>query len=232
MKIFCIRCKQYTNHDILNERKHYYCPENTPRMQIDFAEGTWQILQCRGCEEITFRERWINSEDFNPITGGLEESVNLYPQRGEDILPIKHFFNTPQNLRQIYRELIDCFNNGSYTLCAAGLRALIEGLCAEENILSGPITIIKKDGTKVIKKKKTLQGKIEGLCKKGLLTRNLTDTLHECRFLGNKALHQLDIPSKEELKLAIEIIEHTIENVYEISRKAESLKRRMGPRKK
>ena len=232
MQILCIRCNQYTNHDILTEHKQSFYPENTPGMQIDFAKGTWQILRCRGCGGITFRESWITSEDYNYITGLHEETVKLYPQRGEDILPIKYFFNTPQNLRQIYREIIDCFNNGSYTLCAAGIRALIEGLCAEKNILSGPITITRNDGTKETKKTKKLQGKIEGLCEKGLLTRKHTDTLHECRFLGNKALHQLDIPSKEELKLAIEIIEHTIEIIYEISRIAERLKRRIRSRKK
>jgi hypothetical protein len=28
----------------------------------DLAEADWEIWQCRGCEEVTFKETWITSE--------------------------------------------------------------------------------------------------------------------------------------------------------------------------
>lgn len=232
MKAFCIRCKQYTNHEIIREYKRTYTPKDTPEMQIDFAEGKWQILQCKGCGEITFRESWVTSEDWNPVTGEMEESVKLYPQRGQDIMPVKPFYNGPRSLRRIYREIMGCYNNEIYTLCAAGLRAIIEGICAEENIKDGPVVLTKKDGSTKIGRENHLRAKIEGLNEKGLLAKQHSEILHEHRFLGNDAVHDLDQPSREELKLAIQIVEHTLENIYELKDKAEELRHKKKLRKR
>jgi len=232
MKVFCIRCEQYTNHDIIKEYERTYTPEDIPEMGIEFAMGRWQILQCKGCEDITFRESWVTSEDWNPVTGEMEESVKLYPQRGRELLPIKSFFNVPGSLRQIYREIIDCYNSGIYTLCAAGLRAIIEGICAEQNIKDGPIVSTKKDGSTKTERGKRLQAKIEGFKERGVLTEQHCKILHEHRFLGNDAVHNLDRPSREELKLAIQIIEHTLENIYELKDRAEELRRKKKLRKR
>lgn len=50
--------------------------------------------------------------------------------------------------------------------------------------------------------------------------------------MGNDAIHQLDRPSVEELRLAIEIVEHIFEQLYEIPEKALELKAKMARRKK
>jgi len=119
--------------------------------------------------------------------------------------------------------MIDAFNHGLFILCAGGLRACIEGICISEGIKDGPVEIVKA-GVKVIKRKKDLQGQISGLFEKGLLTKKHAEVLHEHRFLGNEALHELDSPSKSELILAIEIVEHTLENLYELSPKVSDLR--------
>ena len=71
-------------------------------------------------------------------------------------------------------------------------------------------------------RKNDLRGKIEGMLEKGLITPGQRDILHEHRFLGNEALHQLDTPNSQELNLAIDIIEHTLEHLYEIRDKPPS----------
>ena len=43
--------------------------------------------------------------------------------------------------------------------------------------------------------------------------------LHALRFIGNEAVHQLTAPPEDDLKVAIEIVEHTIENLYGLSAK-------------
>jgi hypothetical protein len=57
------------------------------------------------------------------------------------------------------------------------------------------------------------------------------NVLHEHRYLGNEALHDLRQPSADELGLAIEIIEHTLEALYEIPDKAEQLRIRKAKRR-
>ena len=56
--------------------------------------------------------------------------------------------------------------------------------------------------------------------------------LHQHRYLGNEAVHELKAPSSDELRLAIEIIEHVVEQLYEIPQKAVALKRTIAERKK
>ncbi|MBE2274661.1 MAG: DUF4145 domain-containing protein, partial [Flavobacteriales bacterium] len=86
------------------------------------------------------------------------------------------------------------------------------------------------------KKKKylcdNLQCKIDALHENKLLVKENAESLHELRFLGNEALHELEKPSIEELKLAIEILELTLENIYELQHKAMILKQKKTIRKK
>lgn len=120
----------------------------------------------------------------------------------------------------LYREAIDCYNNNCLTLCALGLRAVIEGTCADQDVEDGPVK--KPDGS--IVRKKNLEGRISGLCEKGVLTEKNSTILHEHRYLGNEAAHELAEPSREELELAIEIIEHVLDSLYEVPQKAENLR--------
>ncbi|NDD14413.1 MAG: hypothetical protein EB072_17655, partial [Betaproteobacteria bacterium] len=48
--------------------------------------------------------------------------------------------------------------------------------------------------------------------------------LHKHRFIGNNAVHDLSRPSDNDLKIAIEIVQHMFESLYEILEKAEALK--------
>ncbi len=144
----------------------------------------------------------------------------------------KDFYYVPPKLRRIYRETIDCFNNDALTLCAAGLRAIIEGICADQGISKGPVTIKLKDGSTKIETHSNLEGKIAGLCEKGILTQASTEILHEHRSLGNDAVHELDQPSTAELGYAIDIIEVTLETLYELPEKADSLRSLKAKRKR
>jgi len=226
MKAFCMKCGRITHHTSLKELSKDFDWEDAGF----YEKYTWQIIQCNGCEEVSFRMVYINSDDVDP-EGVPSETIRLYPMRGKDILSLKSYYNAPVKIRSIYREIIDAYNNGLYILSAGGLRAIIEGICNDEGIIDGPIEIIKS-GVKTIKRKRNLQGKISGLHEKGLLTKQHAELLHEHRFLGNEALHSLDKPTKDELRLAIEIVEHTLDNIYELSEKVEDLQSRKRNRTK
>ncbi len=147
-------------------------------------------------------------------------------------VPIKEFLNVPSNLRRIYRETIESINNDVFTLSAAGLRALVDGLCAQLNVKDGPKESTKKNGTKETRRSRNLEGKIAGLQEKGYLTKKQSDVLHQHRYLGNEAVHELAQPSRDELALAVEIIEHVLDSVYEIPQKALDLQAKRAMRSK
>lgn len=219
MKAFCSVCRRDTNHDSLFEKKRRI---DDDEMQVSFLDE-WQIIQCKGCEDISFRHVSSNSDDYDPEDGTPYEMVRLYPQRSEDVLYIKGYYNAPLSVRGIYRETIDAFNNGLYILCAGGLRATIESICNAEGVVDGPVDKTKVGGPIKIVRVKDLMGKINGLNKKGIITKKQSEILHEHRYLGNNALHLSDAPSKKLLKTAIEIVEHTLYALYEIGDKADEL---------
>ncbi len=229
-KVVCTKCKVRTNHKVLASidqtgKEHFIYDFDGD----DFDEwyhwsSNFQIIECQGCNTISFRSEHSNSEDWN----GEDYDVNelIFPKRTDDSWNTKDFFNIPSNLRRIYRETIDCYNNDNLTLCGAGIRGLVEGLCKESGIIDGEVEYTKKDGTVKKSRHKDLQGKINGMHEKGILTKKHADILHEHRHLGNTAIHELSIPSKEDLKLSLEIIEHVLDNIYEIPEKGIKLRRK------
>lgn len=227
-KVPCIKCKGKTSHKVLQSLDYSAREWINKGFTIDWVDN-YQIIQCQGCESISFRHRsWFSEYDDND--GG--STVWLYPKRSEATLPIKDFRNVPTKIRRIYGETIECFNNEYLTLCAAGLRAIVEGICVEQGVKNGLVEEKQKDGSIKIVKKRNLEGKISGLREKGILTKRDSDILHQHRFLGNEAVHNLSQPSFTELRYAIEIIEHTLDSLYEIPKKAIELQERKAKRKK
>ena len=226
-RILCSNCRTDTNHIVLTS---IYETGSEPMDHYNTFDwnSTYEIIHCLGCDTISFRSNKINSENTD-YDGSPIEIINLYPKREYDTLAVKDYWHVPQNLEQIYKETIDTYNNGNLTLSAAGIRAIVEGLCEDHNIKKGTIIVKDKDGAEIKKKSSGLQGKINGLYENGKLTKENADILHEHRFLGNKALHKLTMSSKMHLRLAIEIIENVFDNLYEIPKKGLELKsKRLG----
>jgi hypothetical protein len=203
-------------------------------MMIDYWCDTYQIVKCRGCDTRSFRQTNVNSEDRDPETGQPEEHVTEYPgeppRESSDpptfyVRAVKPFRHVPDGPRRIYVETVEAFNRELYTLAGGGVRAIIEAICSEKQISDGPVEAPDGAGGVRIERKKDLRAKIAGLADAGILTKQHAELLHEHRFLGNNALHELRAPSAEHLDVAIDIVEHTLENIYEVAHKAAELTR-------
>ena len=231
-KAFCATCRAETNHvavqtvDVDGDEVIRYGPDENDQDAIQWS-NRYQVIQCMGCDTFSFRHRaWFSEaeEYYGPDDISDGSTVWLYPQRGKDVLNAKDFYNAPKNLRAVYKEVITCFNSDAPVLCAAGLRTAIEGLCAAHGVSDGPVEIVKADGSIETRRRDNLEGKIGGLSERGLLTKSNAQILHEHRYMGNDAVHELSRPSDSDLKVAIEIVEHMFESLYEIPEKAESLR--------
>lgn len=225
LSVLCANCNGTTKHKIIASLDKDGCEyDERAGWSVDWNDE-YQIIQCQGCESTSFRHTSSFSEVYDSMTGEYEPTERLYPKRNTNSVASKSFYNVPSNLRRIYGELFDCFNNECPTLCAAGLRAIVEGICAQQGVADGPVQVSAKGGGTQIARKKSLEGRIAGLQEKGLLTESSSQTLHEYRYLGNDAVHELARPSDDELRLAIDIIELTLEQLYELPEKAEELRR-------
>lgn len=116
-------------------------------------------------------------------------------------------------------------NRELYTLAAGGLRAIVEAICSDKGVTDGPVDVKDKTGASQTIRRQNLQGKIAGMAEKGILASRQADVLHAHRFLGNDALHELELPDPSDLKVAIEIIEHTLVTIYELEHQGAELMR-------
>ena len=220
-KVLCLRCKHDTNHVVVSSLETSGCHYLSDEAYYKW-ETIYEIIKCQGCDEISFLQSFSDSESYDE-EGNYYSTETIFPRRSRDSINIKSFQNLPNNIHRLYQETINCYNNDILTLCAAGVRALVEGICLDKKIKDGEISYTDKNGIHKTKRSKDLRGKIHGLFEKGILTKNNAESLNEHRYIGNEAIHELSLPSKEELSLAITIIEYVLSSIYEIPLKSHIL---------
>lgn len=219
---FCRTCRQDTNHEIVYSREG----KSGDPDEFYYREF-WETLVCRGCDTVSLRQRVLSEDNLDHETNTIAPAFTVFPRVDRNALELKTFAGVPTVLVRLYRETIDSFNQEAVTLCAGGLRALIEGLCAEKRIKDGPIMrkrkpVLDKNGSP--KRASNLAGKIEGLAERGVLTRSQATTLHSLRFMGNEALHELEQPSVEELRTGVVLIETILSAVFDLANHSATLK--------
>lgn len=201
-KIHCINCNNATNHDALASKD----------FSREIHEGgiqwwdTYQIIQCLGCEEISFRRTFLCTEDIDPYTGQLETTEYLYPNPAKSRQPIENYEKLPAKTRIIYREVLKALSHGAPVLSAIGLRAVIESVFLDQNT-----------------KSKNLAEGIDELADMGHISKAQAQFLHKHRFMGNVAAHEIVAPKPEHLVAAIDIAETLLKTIYVLPALAESL---------
>ncbi len=204
--IYCNICKGNTRHLMVASKPYNNHVEegNEPAVW-----GEYRLWSCAGCDTCTMEDHYSaeymriydvpNSNSDNQIY----ESI-YHPKRMSASRPSKHFVNLPPKLETLYSEVVKSDNEGLHLLCAAGLRSLLEGVCADKGIRGD-----------------NLEKKIEGM--KGSLPESIVTNLHEFRFMGNKAVHELEAPKSYELGLALDVIEDILNFFYALDYKASLL---------
>lgn len=168
-----------------------------------------QIIQCLGCQEISFRRSSTNSEDYEPDyeTGDLyhNETVTFYPGRVLGSKVIDHWV-LPWAIAQVYREARAAVENELFIIGGIAIRSLLESICLD----------VKAEGRNLAKK-------IDNLHARSLVTQEGIDTLHKIRLLGNMAAHSGQPHSKDQLMLALEVVEHILVGTYIIPARAKEM---------
>jgi Domain of unknown function (DUF4145) len=203
--LYCDQCKRDTKHTLL------YGASDPAILEWEDNDGTvnrfisaWLIWQCNGCEFLAMEDT-ATAPDWFQNSHAACSHVNgiCYPKKTE--LPLRHFRNIPKKIEGLYRETIEAFNGNLNTLCTVGLRSLMEGICYDKEVTG-----------------KDLREKIDRLTKLGI-TANITENLHGFRFMGNTAVHELTAADRNDLRLAIEIIEDLLNFIYDLDYKAKTL---------
>jgi Domain of unknown function (DUF4145) len=167
-----------------------------------------QIIQCQGCEKVSFRAITSNSEDYDCDEDGntIEAQIeSLFPPRLANLksIPVDDSWAIDSKVRSIYLETMGALHSGSPLLAAIGLRAIVEAVCKSQDA----------QGNDLLKK-------IDDLVAKGVLTPSGAAVLHKIRALGNKAAHEVLPHTEKQLAVAMAVVENLLQTVYIIPTKA------------
>lgn len=212
---YCNTCKREQAHSIVAAHTEPFSDDDNG---VD-GKTDWEILRCGGCQKFSFRTVYWCSENYDD-EGRPYSVIHTYPRASP--IEAKNFPHVPRKIREVYKEVVKAFSDDGYVLCAAGLRAIIDGICSHQKIRTGPVKVKTKNGPKV-QRKKDLRAKIEGMLERSIITKSHRDILHQHRYLGNEAVHELECPDSDELSMAIKIVEHTLEHIYELPKAAEEM---------
>lgn len=178
-------------------------------------DGFWwntdyYLVRCCGCDECCFLTESEDESDvdYNDEYGGMtfNTTQKTYPNPKPIATKLEEIWHIPSKISKIYSETIEALNNHCFLLTAAGFRVIVEAICTEEGI----------EG-------KTLETKINNLCKKGVITKNDRDRLHTIRFMGNDSVHSVKEPNKDQLLLVLDIIHNMLNNLYILTRKSRDI---------
>lgn len=202
MKLPCKKCSSETSHSVVSSYLESGSEDVGGGNSVDWTERN-QIVQCLGCDSVSFRVCSTCSEDCDYDESGsyLNETIKFYPGRTEGLKAINSYL-LPDNVRSIYEETILAIENEQNVLAGIGVRALIETICKDLEVHG-----------------KALYDRINALQDKGVVTSEGITTLHKLRVLGNDAAHEVKTHSTQQLSLAVQIIEHMLDGTYIIPHK-------------
>lgn len=189
----CTRCKLPTRHEVIFEHE---VSGNTPGDEFPFRYY-YQVIECRGCGDVSFRRTYETAKDWDPETGEMTVYEILYPPRTSERILMRGLEYFPPKVSAVYQETVKAINADLRILAAIGLRTLIESVCVEEGTAGD-----------------NLQESIEELAHQGFISSKQAEFLHRHRFMGNVAAHEIRAPRRNRIEIALEIAETLLKAIY------------------
>lgn len=199
----CRACGRSTRHEILFQ----HIEDSTP--EIYHERETWQVVRCLGCDTAGFRKRYDDFENvWEDHEGNVqhESEITAYPRVIRNHKKLRSLYYVPELIRRAYTQTLSAYSEHAFVLASIGLRATIEAVCNQLNLTGS-----------------SLEKRIDQLYKGGYVSNGDKKLLHAIRFLGNDAAHEIKEPKESELRVALEIVEHLLNSVFILEKKAKSL---------
>ncbi|SFS27668.1 DUF4145 domain-containing protein [Pseudomonas sp. NFACC42-2] len=196
-KIECRQCCIETNHKIAASYVESGSDETDSRNYY-YWNQTSQIIQCVGCDLVSFRTISTNSEDYeyDEEHRYAAETIKFYPGRSTGLKGLDRRY-VPYRIAMLYEETKSAIENDLSIIGGIGVRAILDAICKD----------VKASG-------KDLYKKIDDLHNKSLVTKEGVAALHKIRLLGNKSAHEAESHSREQLSLALEIVNYILVGTY------------------
>jgi hypothetical protein len=199
LEVACSECRRSTDHKVIASADLHGDDDMGHGASFQWSTH-YQIVQCLGCRTFSFRSASSNSEEFVQVAEDKwehTEYVELYPARNAGRSVLKDVLLLPNDVQRIYEETVKAMNNDQSVLAGIGIRALIESVCRDRGAVGN-----------------NLLAKIDALVGMGVLAPPGAEILHKIRTLGNAAAHEVKPHTSEQLALAMDVVENTLQAVY------------------
>lgn len=196
LSVPCGECDRATRHLVLAVTKTHL---QSPDGEVD-VWNEHMIVQCQGCLTISFRDESRCSEDWDHDREGnvvIHPTVKHFPNRVAGRPVMSNPYHLPHGVYAIYMEAHACLCAEQPIVTGFGLRAIVEAVCKDKSATG-----------------RNLQEKIDALQSMGFITASGKDILHNLRFMGNAAAHEMKNHKPQELNAAFDVIEHLLQTVY------------------
>jgi len=182
-KLYCNSCLRETSHDVLASREHEW--EQDPEYPSIQAVDTYQMVQCRGCDSISFCFREFCSEAVG--LGDPGERITKYPPAMIRRHP-RWAGNLPRPFDALLREVYTACITGAPTLAAMGIRAIIDGVA-----------------TNKVGDQGNFSTKVEALVAGEFISSYQKEILDAAFDAGSAAMHRAYCPSSKTLEDLLDI---------------------------
>ncbi|MEW6435734.1 MAG: DUF4145 domain-containing protein [Pseudomonadota bacterium] len=202
LRSYCRVCGGVRNHTIYSEKEKQWEDD----ISIDGGE-TWSILECRGCDTITFRHRSWFSEDYE-ITDAQGRpipnvKVELYPpapkrKKPEWRLPVLLEATLDDHwIFALHDDIYRALGLGAYSLAAMGIRAIADYIVTSQTGDYG-----------------SFRAKLERMRDGGLITAQQVEIVFAAFDAGSASAHRGYKPSEEDAFTLLDIAESLLDQFY------------------
>lgn len=221
IKAHCNVCAGERNHLVIhhhNKEWREQLEDNAP--VYIYGEDLYQLLQCAGCERVTLRHTNLFSEHTDH-EGRMVPTVTYYPPATfrrqprwlsgkEGLLFTGQTDFVPRLLTEIYTAL----HGECLSLAAMGVRALLERVMIDR-----------------VGDHSSFTANLKAFQDQGFIARRQTDILAATLDVGHASMHRNYAPTRDDIRLALDITENVIEMVYVSHEQAAELKKQIPPRR-
>jgi hypothetical protein len=189
-RFFCNSCKRETKHFV-----HGDFHKNENRCEDYFASIRMLIIECCGCENLSFAQLSQNSEfyemeyDIDIKQDVMKWEVTIFPPVSYRHPPLWFDDLPDRTLREISEEIYKSLQTGSHCLATFGSRTLIDRLIV--------LTVGDKGN---------FRNGMQALQDDGKLSQHERDILSPVIDAGNAAAHRGWAPTKEQLAIILDTV--------------------------
>jgi hypothetical protein len=201
----CSSCLRQTTHKVLHERA----------LHDEDRITTYAMLECSGCHQVCLGEQVRFTDD-----GEVEH--NYYPSpvsRKEPdwilfmILGLSGNKDQDAKLGSLLHEIYQAVHGGQYRLAAMGIRALLEQIMVSK---VGDLGSFEKQ--------------LDAFEKAGYISSIQQGAMKATLEVGHAAMHRAYVPTEENVKVALDIVEGVMAPLYHHQIKAETMAGRVPSR--